>query len=259
MDALGLALLIIGLSVAFATGGVLLGRRLVRKHISGFHNDVMISLFASASVVYAVLLGFLVVAVWESYDNAHRNVAQEAATLVPLYRLTYGMEATHGQELRVLIRDYARAVVADEWPILTTTRAGSNKARRAIGEMDRQFARMDPATKIADAQVDTEFLRTKSQIVADRNMRLLEASDTIPWVMWLGAVGGGAIIMVMSFLIYMERVWPHVIMANLFAGLIGLLLFIMAVLSTPFSGPLALGPEAFASALIVLDDVDKGY
>ena len=259
MTALGLAMLIVGASIAFAIAGVLLGRRAVGRHVSASHNEVMIAMFASAKVVYAVLLGFLVVVVWKSYDTAHRNMAQEAATLVPLYRLTYGMEAKHGAELRTLIRGYANAVVNDEWPSLGSTRVGSQTTRHFIGEMDRQFARLDPATKNADAQVDTEFLRTKSAIVSDRNERLLEASDSIPWVMWLGAVGGGVITMIMGFLIHMERWWPHVLMASLDGALTGLLLFIMVVLSHPFSGPMALGPEYFTSALGVMDGVDKGY
>ena len=112
------------------------------------------------------------------------------------------------------------------------------RARHDIGEIDRQFSHLTPAQKAADSEVDAEFLRTESQIVADRNRRLLEASDTIPWVMWLGAVGGGIIVMVMSFFIYMEQPWPHIVMASLAAALMGLLLFIMVVLSRPFSGPM---------------------
>lgn len=238
---------------------MLAGRRLIRAHVAAFHNEVMISLFAAAGVVYAVLLGFLVVVVWEAYDGAHRNLADEAATLVPLYRLTYGMQAKEGTEMRKLIRGYAEAVIQDEWPTLGTSRAGSMKARRAIGDIDRVFARVDPATKAADAQVDSEFLSTKSKVVADRNERLLEANDTIPWVMWLGAVGGGAIVMLMSFFIYMERAWPHLLMASLMGSLIGLLLSIMAMLANPFTGPLALSAEHFQSALSVMDDADRGY
>ena len=259
MGAIGLALLIVIGSVGFAAGGVLLGRRLLHRHVAAFHNEVVISLFATASVVYAVLLGFLVVVVWEGYDDAHRNVAEEAASLVPLYRLTYGMQGPHGAQSRSLIREYADAVVKDEWPTMGTADAGSMRARHDIGEIDRQFSRLSPAQKAADAEVDAEFLRTESQIVADRNRRLLEASDRIPWVMWLGAVGGGIIVMVMSFFIYMEQAWPHVVMASLAASLIGLLLFIMLVLSRPFSGPLALGPGHFRAALAVMDDVDRGY
>jgi hypothetical protein len=249
----------VGGAVAFSMLGVLAGRRLIRKHVAAFHNEVMISLFAASGVVYAVLLGFLVVVVWEAYDGAHRNLADEAATLVPLYRLTYGMQAKEGTEMRALIRRYAVAVIQDEWPTLGTDRAGSMTARKAIGDIDRVFAREDPAIKSADALVDAEFLRTKSKVVADRNERLLEATDSIPWVMWLGAVGGGAIVMLMSFFIYMERAAPHVMMAGLMGGLIGLLLFIMAMLARPFTGPLALSPEHFQSALSVMNDDDRGY
>lgn len=259
MEALGLAALIIGVSVAFAAAGVLLGRRLIQKHVATHHNDVMISLFASAKVVYAVLLAFVVVVVWEAYGSADRNAAQEAATLVPLYRLTFGMEEKHGAHLRTVIRDYARAVIEDEWPTLGDRKPGSQKARRIMGEMDRHFATLDPGTKVANAQVDAEFLSIKSTIMAHRNERLLESFHHIPWVMWLGAIGGGVITMLMSFLIYMERGWPHVLMASLDGALTGLLLFIMLVLSRPFSGPLAIGPEDFVAAIAIFDEADKGY
>lgn len=180
MAAAGLAILIVLTALAFSSGGVLIGRRLIRDHIAGFHNEVVISLFASASVIYAVLLGFLVVVVWEAYDDAHRNVAEEAAMLTPLFRLTYGMQGPHGAASRTLIREYARAVIDDEWKTMDSAKAGSMRARRAVGDLDRQFSRLTPAQKAADAQVDAEFLRTKSLVVADRNRRLLEASDTIP-------------------------------------------------------------------------------
>jgi hypothetical protein len=258
MHSFGLAALVIGVSVLFCAAGVVFGRWAIRKHVAAFHNEVLISLFAAAGIVYAILLGFLVVVVWESYADARRNVAQEAATLVSLYRLTYGMETSHGAEMRGHIRAYTNAVIEDEWPTLGASVAGDARARKAIGDIDRQFAKMDAAIKAADAQVDSQFLRTKSEIVADRNERLLEARDTIPWVMWFGAVGGGIVVMVMSFFIYMERAWPHVLMTALMGSLVGILLYIMLVLSTPFSGPLAIGPEHFQTALQVMDDSDSG-
>src|ERR1700741_175657 len=115
-----LAILVVGASVAFAICGTLIGRRLVRNNMAAFHNEIVISLFSAAGVVYAVLLGFLVVVVWEAYDDAHRNVAEEASTLGPLYRLTYGMKADEGAEMRTLIRRYAQSVITDEWPTLGT-------------------------------------------------------------------------------------------------------------------------------------------
>ena len=253
-----MAALIIGGTVLYAVLGVVFGRRLVRHYLGSSHNEVIISLFGAAGVIYAVLLGFLVVVVWEAYDGAHHNLGQEAATLVPLYRLTYGMEAKEGAQFRTLLRQYTKAVINEEWPILGERRNGSDSARHAIGKIDRMFATMDRATKIADSQVDGEFLDLKSVVVSDRNMRLLKATDTIPWVMWLGAAGGGVIVMLMSFVIYMERIEPHIVMTAMLGLLIGLLLFIMAALSNPFTGPLALSADHFRQALAVMDDVDRG-
>lgn len=258
MTAIGLAILIVSLTVSFGIGGVLLGHRLIRRHVAAYHNEVMISLFATAGVIYAVLLAFLVVVVWEAYDSAHHNLGEEASTLIPFYRLTYGMEAQHGAASRKLIRQYTNAVIHDEWPTLGQVNAGSAKARRAIGDLDRQFAVLDPAVKKADSDVDAQFLNYQSIIVTDRNQRLLKASDTVPWVMWLGAIGGGLIVMVMGFFVFMERVWPHAIMTALAYGLIGLLLFMMVALSEPYTGPLALGPGHFEQALVVMDDIDRG-
>jgi hypothetical protein len=259
MHVLGLAILIIGGSALFAVAGTAVIHRFMRSRISKSHNEVMIAVFGAAGVTYAVLLGFLVVAVWQAYDGAHRNVADEAASLVPLYRLTYGMEAKEGAVLRKLVREYADAVIHDEWPTLASGGRGSDRARKAIGSIDRAFAQMDRGAKAADAVVDAEFLHTKSIVISDRNQRLLSATDSIPWVMWLGAIGGGVIVVLMSWFLFMESLWPHALMAGLNAALIGLLLFIMTTLSTPFSGPLGLGPEHFEQAVSVLDADDRGY
>src|SRR5689334_12814017 len=125
------------------------------------------------------------------------------------------MQGPHGTESRKLIREYADAVINDEWQTMGESNAGSRRGRRDIGNLDRQFSHLTPAQKLLNAQVHTAFLRTKSLIVAARNRRLLEASDTIPCVMWLGPIGGGIIMMLMSLFIYMAQAWPHMLMASL--------------------------------------------
>lgn len=258
MEAALLCLLIVGGTVAFALGALTVARPFVRGHAGAFHNEVVIALYAGASVMYAVLLGFMVVVVWQAYDTAHRNVGDEAANLVALYRLTYGLEAKEGVQMRSLVRGYTNDVIVDEWPTFGAAVAGSNKARKVLGDIDRLFATMDANTKIADAQVDAEILRTKSTIVSERNIRLIEASDSTPWVIWLGAFGGAAIIVVMSCFIDMERAMPHYLMTGMMSSLIGLLLFIVVTLSQPFTGPIAISAKHFHQALDTMDDADRG-
>src|ERR1700689_598498 len=107
MSAWLLGILFVGGSVLFAVVGVLAGRKLVRHHVAEGHNDVLVPLFLTAGVIYAVLLGFMVVGEWESYDAAHVNAEEEAALLVPLYRQTTVMAQEKGEEMRNLLRQYA--------------------------------------------------------------------------------------------------------------------------------------------------------
>lgn len=258
MEAILMGLLVVGGTVAFAMGALTLARPFVRSRAGAFHNETVIALYAGASVMYAVLLGFMVVVVWQAYDTAHRNVGDEAANLVALYRLTYGLEAKEGAQMRGLVRGYTNNVIVDEWPTFGKSAAGSNKTRKALGDIDRLFATMDANVKTADAQVDAEILRTASTIVSERNIRLIQASDSTPWVIWLGAFGGAAIIIVMSCFIDMERIMPHYLMTGMMSSLIGLLLFIVVVLSQPFTGSLPISAKHFQQALDIMDDVDEG-
>jgi len=258
MEAALLCLLIVGGTVAFALGALTVARPFVRSRTGAFHNEVVIALYAGASVMYAVLLGFMVVVIWQAYDSAHRNVGDESANLVALYRLTYGLEAKEGVQMRSLVRGYTNEVIVDEWRTFGTAAAGSNKTRKILGDIDRLFATMDPKIKAEDAEVDAEILRTESTIVSERNIRLIQASDSTPWVIWLGAFGGAVIIIVMSCFINMERAVPHYLMTGMMSSLIGLLLFIVVALSHPFTGPIPLSAKHFHQALDIMADVDQG-
>ncbi len=258
MTAILLGILIIGGMGLFAGGGVVLARKFVQHDVREGHNDVLVPLFLTAGVIYAVLIGFMVVAVWETYDAAHATVSEEATTLVPAYRLTNGMSQKHGDEARAQIRDYAHRVIEEEWKTLSTEHPGSSHARKDIGDLFRGYANLDPAVLAAHSQINAEFLRTVSGIVAARNKRLMEASEGLPPIMWFGSIGGGVIVIGMSFILYMDRRWPQVMMTTVLGLLIGTLLFIMVLLNRPFAGPLALTAEPFEATLKVFDDIDRG-
>ena len=255
-----LAVLMIGGPAAYAALGVVLCRKLLRGRIKEGHNDVLVPIFLNAGVLFAVLLGFMVIAVWESYDAAKNTVATEAATLVTLYRTTYGMPPETGDKLRHMARDYAKVVIEEEWSAQRTTGTGSSTSRRAIGSMFRAFGdgTISNETKQAHPFISQALLTAVTEVTADRNTRNIEANESLPLVMWLAVIGGAFVVISMSCLIYMELRWPHVVMAAAMAALIGMLLFTCKVMSHPFSGPLAISAEPFETSLAVFDDVDKG-
>jgi uncharacterized membrane protein YeiB len=260
MNTVAFAVLMIGGPAAYAALGVVLCRKRLHGRIREGHNDVLVPIFLNAGVLFAVVLGFMVIAVWESYDTAKTTVAMEAATLVSLYRTTYGMPPETGGKLRDMARDYAKAVIEDEWRTHAAAGTGSSTARRAMGNMFRAFGdgTISSEMKTAYPLICQAFMTAVTEVTAARNKRNIEANQPLPWAMWLAAIGGAFIVISMSCLICMEVQWPHVLMAAAMAALIGLLLFTCELMSHPFRGPLAISAESFENTELVFRDVDNG-
>src|ERR1700744_1688659 len=118
MEALILAIAIIGGACLLAAMGVIVTRHYVHRHVGEGHNDVLVPIFLNAGVIYAVLLGFLVIAVWENYGATKENASLEATTMGSLFRLADGMSPANATRVRQQIREYLKDVVEDEWPTL---------------------------------------------------------------------------------------------------------------------------------------------
>ena len=249
------ALLFVGGTTLFGVVGVMIGRRLVHGQVAEGHNDVLVPIFLTVGVIYAVLLGFTVVAEWEFYDAAKQNTAEEAALLVPLYRQTRAMDDDKGGEMRHLIRSYAEHVVHGWDAFRNGTR--NVQAGADTNEIIRVFASMTPSTKAREL-VTGQFLQTFSQMVLNRNKRYVHSAEQLAPIMWAGLGIGGVVTIGLCFILYMERCWPHVLGVGAMSAMIGLLLFMVAMLSRPFHGPLAIDPAPFEQVLPVFDQVDHG-
>ena len=95
-------------------------------------------------------------------------------------------------------------------------------------------------------------------MASDRNKRTLQSTEELPWVLWLGLILGGLVVVVMTSFLYMEGAGPHAAVSSLLAVMIGVLLFITLVLDHPFRGDLGIKPEPFDHALTVYTSLDQG-
>src|SRR3954451_19888904 len=77
---------------------VLLVRRLVPHQTMARHNDVAGFVYATTGVTYAVILAFVVIAVWENDDAAEGVATGEANALGAMYRLAGDFPAAEQTE-----------------------------------------------------------------------------------------------------------------------------------------------------------------
>ena len=66
------------------------------------HNDVAGFLFSAICVIYAVVLGFVVIIVWEKYDTAVANTDAEVAAVADLYHSVAGYPPKERGQIRYI-------------------------------------------------------------------------------------------------------------------------------------------------------------
>jgi hypothetical protein len=249
--------LIGGAALAFTVLGLSVVRRLVKRGVGDGHNDVSAAIFGVGGTIYAVFLAFLVIAIWAAHDDAKHNVAEEASLLATLYRSSAAMEPESGGRLRGLIREYTHAVIVDEWPIQAQSGGAAESARGAALNMFRLFAALPAEVRRNDVAIQQLQLGLLAQIQADRNKRTLHAQEDVSPVIWVVAIAEGLLVILMSFFLYLDRDWPHLVMSTMLATMIAMLIYVMVVFAQPFRGLLPLQPDPFVHSMEVYDSVDR--
>ena len=120
------------LVVVLPTALAMLGPALIRRHITlerlTTNNEVAGFKFAAVAVLYAVLLAFAVIVVWERFSEAKSNVTKEAGAAATIYRLSQGISGEPGMALRAALTNYLKATISDDWPAMERVHASASNS-----------------------------------------------------------------------------------------------------------------------------------
>ena len=238
----GVLALVTGASLSAA--GLLCAHHILPASVRREHNDVSGFILAIVGVIYAVLLAFTAVAVWQSYGDAENLVQTEANLAGDLYRDTVAFPEATAAVLRNSLFVYAEVVIQDEWPGLA---AGTLNDAAGWQLLDRfhtellQLHTTDPGLILAQANM----VRTLNQLYDARRGRFHAASARLPDILWWNLIAGAIILMIFTYLFGVSKLGMHVAMVSLLGGMIGLVLALIVLLSNPFRGQSHVSVEPF--------------
>ena len=235
------------LFVAGAIGGLVLVQRLVPIERRREHNDVAGFIYAVLGVAYAVLLGLMVVAVWQDWQAAHDSATQEANELDAVFWLAHGLPEPEGRHIQELARDYARVVVREEWALMEQGES-SPEVWKILDEMRASVETLDPTSEAQTVLYDNEIQRLH-ELGDARRARLLQAEEGLPAILWAVLLVGAVIVVGFTYLFGLQSTTVHVLMVAALAFIIGLVLFTVASLDYPFRGDVHISPDAFEQTL----------
>jgi hypothetical protein len=234
--------------VLVAVVGLLVVQRLVPSDRREGQNDVAGFIYAVLGVAYAVLLAFVVIAVWQDYETAQTNVESEAHELAGVYFLASRLPEPQRTRLQDLARTYARIVVEEEWPMMERGQT-SPRADSLVSQLRSKILGFDPRTK--GEQVLYESGLSQLHDAADaRRSRLLEVREGIPRLLWVVLVLGGVITVSFTYLFGLKSNLAHALMVAALTLLICGILYTIGEFDNPFSGVVEIRPEAFKEVLV---------
>ena len=242
-----LGVAIVGLSVLVAHLGLRLVRRRVPLPIPETQHEVAGFIIGVLGAIYAVLLAFVVVAVWEQYGEAKATLAAEANQLNDLSRMAQGFPAPLQQRVLEGLRAYGQSVIDDEWQTMASGKA-SPKTQAAIDNLWQLYREVDPQTN-RESALYGESLDRLNQLSDSRRLRIFASADDMPAVIRILLWGGGLVMIAFTYFFGVMSIKSQALMTAALAGEIAFILFLIVALDNPFQGYVRLPPEQMHQVL----------
>ena len=236
-------LILIGVMVAIACFGHWLVYRYVPHRDFVKHNDVAGFVLAIIGVVYAVLLSFVVVVVWQEFENSDATAQREASAAADMYRLSAAYPAPFRQLIRAELRRYTRLMIDDEWPAMRLGGA-SRAAKDLTGLLADELSSYKPGTS-NQVQVQAVMLGSLRVFLDSRRQRLHDNETGIPRILWGVLIASGVITIGFVYLFGMENFRIQLLMTALLAAIIGLMFTLIVELDYPFRGDTSISPHSW--------------
>jgi Protein of unknown function (DUF4239) len=240
-------LLVVGVCVLFAVGGLVLTRPLVRRIVGpppGI-NDIVGNIVQAAGAFYGITLGLIAVGAWQTHGDTDMRVLHEAASLGSLYRDVSTFSEPQRSELRALLKKYADFLIDKSWPAQRHGQLalGANEFLLQVQDI---LTTSEPTSEIQKITLQEAFTQY-NELAAARRMRLQAVTGGMPGMIWFVVFAGAASSLMMTWLLVCERQWAERLIVTLLAVLVGLIIFLTAAMDNPFRGEFSVGPDAFIS------------
>ena len=222
--------------------GTLVFHRFVPQRSLKIHNDITGPIYSTLGVIYAVLLGFVAVIVWQDFDRAKLNVEMEVNCLANLYINSEPFEQVFKQKVHDGVVTYTRAVI-DEWDMLEKGECNP-KAQKAIEQLILLYSDYSPKSE-TEKVFFAESINKVNELLGLRRMRLMDSHTGIHFLLWFVLIIGGIITIVFTIFFGTESLNAKILMSMLLAVLIVLVLFTILEFSFPFTGSASVSCEPF--------------
>ena len=228
------AVVITAVAEVYSVGLMLLSRYSYGVSRLSLNNEVAGFKFAVVGVFYAVMLAFVVIAVWETYSDTEAAVRNEAKAAVDLHLVTYALPVEGGSDIREHLNTYIDGVQEDEWPAMALGEA-SDTVAEDLNKLSAAIFSVQPKDR-RELALYEHALRLLTVIADNRSERLDSANGSVAGILWFVLIVGAIITLGYPAFFASSNVGAQVLMTAALAVLVALSLLLCLAFDFPFTG-----------------------
>ena len=210
------------------------------------YNDLIGWQLTILGTTYAVILGFMLFAVWEDLGGAVLNVDSEANAVFDVYRLAEGLPEPQRTQLRHLARDYVDTVITQDWP--QTVRGEVPEQSTALDQEMWEIAMSIKPGSPTEINAQAQAMSDLHSLAQRRLTRIRESTSRLPNMLWCVLLVGGALTILCSCTLGCNSVRLQSLEVFCFSLLVSLSLVAIANIHRPFHGMVHVTDYAFERA-----------
>ena len=176
------ATLLVVIPTAIAMCGPVYIRHRVGLERLTTNNEIAGFKFATVGVIYAVLLAFAVIVVWERFSEAEGAVLQEAGAAATLYHLSAGADPD-AAATRAALSNYLKLAIEKDWPSMANEQA-SAEVTEALNALYSATIRKGANGSTQSPVLVAETFKQLDVLTQARRSRLHLAEGIVPGILW---------------------------------------------------------------------------
>jgi len=253
MDNVPSIFVLTGGAAVVAVVGFVIVHRLAKPINLEEHQGFLDAMLSIVGTLVSIVLGLLVAAALDHYQDIVRSVDAEAASVTQIFRLSSGLPGDVQKTLHQLCIDYCDEVINEEWPAMARGEL-SNKVLATYAQIVAEVVKFHPSND-GESNLHSALISAMQQIGDCRRQRILALHS--PWIGHLMPIllVCAAIVLAFTYLYVRRGAIFHAFLIGLVAIALGGNLGLVFVLSNPFSGDWRIPPRAFELNVKLLQEV----
>ncbi|HYZ17805.1 MAG TPA: DUF4239 domain-containing protein [Candidatus Acidoferrum sp.] len=218
-----------------------------RNEVAGFITVV--------GTLYAVVLGFMTVVVWQQYDTVQTGVALETGAVSDTWHNAVGFPPTVRRQLRVAMQGYAHEMIDVEWPRMRHggfSVRGDNLIMEATGTVG-SYVPVNGAETNAQAME----LRLLTELHDTRLRRISSNESGLSAFNWIILTLGAVVVIAFCWLFGTSNPRVHLVMTAAVTILITSMFVMIFELQFPFRGDLGIRSTPWVALLDHIRYMDR--